>query len=82
MVNQQSDFDERRTDNLFDGGVGYGSTWAYRLSNTHLAMEALFYAKKTLSSKEDDPLDLDWQAAISFVSKCQNLPIKQREMGE
>ena len=75
LVNQQTDFDEKgRTDNLFDGGVGYGSTWAHSdLSNTHLAMEALFYAKKTLGTKEDDPFGLDWQAAISFVSKCQNL---------
>ena len=37
-------------------------------------MEALYYAKKTLSQKEDDPSELDWQAAIDFVSKCQNLP--------
>ena len=75
LVNQQSDFDEKgRTDNIFDGGVGYGSTRAHSdLSNTHLAMEALFYAKKTVGSKEEDPLGLDWQAVISFVSKCQNL---------
>ncbi len=76
LINQQSDFDVKgKTDNLFDGGVGYGSTWAHSdLSNTHLAMEALYYAKKTLSQKEDDPSELDWQAAIDFVSKCQNLP--------
>ena len=76
LVNQQSDFDQKgKTDHLFDGGVGYGSTWAHSdLSNTHLAMEALYYAKKSLPVKEDDPSDLDWQAAIDFVSKCQNLP--------
>ena len=81
LVNQQSDFDEKgKADNLFDGGVGYGSTWAHSdLSNTHIAMEALFYAKKTLGSKEGDPLGLDWQAAISFVSKCQNLPQSNTE---
>ncbi len=75
LVNQQSDFDEKgKTDNLFDGGVGYGSTWAHSdLSNTHLAMEALYYAKKSMDSKEGDSADLDWQAAIDFVSKCQNL---------
>ena len=81
LVNQQSDFDQKgKTDNTFDGGVGYGSRWAHSdLSNTHLAMEALFYAKKTLQSKESEDLDLDWDAAISFVSKCQNLSSTNQE---
>ena len=76
LVNQQSDFDEKgKKDNVFDGGGGYGSTWAHSdLSNTHLALEALYYAKKTIGSKEEDITKLDWQAAIDFVSKCQNLP--------
>jgi squalene-hopene/tetraprenyl-beta-curcumene cyclase len=76
LVNQQSDFDQKgKPDNLFDGGIGYGSTWAHSdLSNTHLAMEALYYAKKKLQKKEEDQADLDWEAAIQFVSKCQNLP--------
>ena len=42
-------------------------------------MEALYYAKKTLENKEDEDLDLDWDAAISFVTKCQNLPSTNRE---
>ena len=76
LVNQQSDFDQKgKTDNLFDGGIGYGSTWAHSdLSNTHLAMEALYYAKNSLKKQEEGQSDLDWQAAIDFVSKCQNLP--------
>jgi squalene-hopene/tetraprenyl-beta-curcumene cyclase len=75
LINQQSDFDRKGTpDNNFDGGIGYGSTWAHSdLSNTHLAMEALYYAKQTLKAKEEEGFDLDWDAAISFVSKCQNL---------
>lgn len=75
LINQQSDFDEKgKLDNVFDGGVGYGSTWAHSdLSNTHLAMEALYYAKKTFPSKEEVEMELDWDAAIAFVSKCQNL---------
>jgi len=81
LVNQQSDFDQKgKIDNTFDGGVGYGSRWAHSdLSNTHLAMEALFYAKKTLQFKESEDLDLDWDAAISFVSKCQNLSSTNQE---
>ena len=49
------------------------------LSNTHLAMEALFYAKKSYQNNEGDFADLDWDAAISFVSKCQNLPSTNNE---
>ena len=81
LVNQQSDFDRKgETDNVFDGGVGYGSRWAHSdLSNTHLAMEALFYAKKTYKNTEQEIIDLDWDAAISFVSKCQNLPSTNNE---
>jgi squalene-hopene/tetraprenyl-beta-curcumene cyclase len=81
LINQQSDFDNKgKLDNVFDGGVGYGSRWAHSdLSNTHLAMEALFYAKKSYQSKEGDNFELDWDAAISFVSKCQNLPSSNSE---
>lgn len=81
LVNQQHDFDKRgQTDNVFDGGIGYGARWAHSdLSNTHLAMEALFYAKKMLETKEGEDLDLDWEAAISFVGKCQNLPKTNKE---
>ncbi len=81
LVNQQSDFDRKgQSDNVFDGGIGYGSRWAHSdLSNTHLAMEALYYAKKTYQNKEGEGIDLDWDAAISFVSKCQNLPATNKE---
>ena len=75
LVNQQSDFDKRgQDDNVFDGGIGYGARWAHSdLSNTHLAMEALFYSKKMLAPREADNVELDWEAAINFVGRCQNL---------
>ena len=81
IINQQSDFDQKGIrDNLFDGGVGYGSTWAHSdLSNTHLALEALYYYKKSIPSKEGDLFDLDWDAAIEFVSNCQNLPSSNKQ---
>ena len=81
LINQQSDFDKKgELDNTFDGGIGYGSRRAHSdLSNTHLAMEALFYAKRSLKPKEGDALDLDWDAAIAFVQKCQNLPKTNKE---
>lgn len=81
LVNQQSDFDKRgESDNVFDGGIGYGARWAHSdLSNTHLAMEALFYAKKMLVPREGEDFELDWESAINFVGKCQNLPQKNKE---
>ena len=81
IINQQSDFDRKgENDNLFDGGVGYGSTWAHSdLSNTHLALEALYYAKNRIKQAEQNQVDLDWDAAIDFVSKCQNLPSSNKQ---
>lgn len=76
LINQQSDFDARgKTDNVFDGGIGYGGTYAHSdLSNTHLALEALHYSKRFLSDTAAGAgeFDLDWGAAIEFVEKCQN----------
>ncbi len=77
LINQQQDYDKRGTvDNLFDGGIGYGGSYAHSdLSNTHLAMEALYYSKQVLADTEFDEsgeFDLDWDAAIEFVSLCQN----------
>ena len=81
LVNQQSDFDKRgESDNVFDGGIGYGARWAHSdLSNTHLAMEALFYSKKMLERSEGEDFELDWEAAINFVGRCQNLPQSNKQ---
>ena len=81
LVNQQADFDKReKADNVFDGGIGYGARWAHSdLSNTHLAMEALFYSKKMLAPREGEDFELDWEAAINFVGRCQNLPENNKQ---
>ena len=81
LVNQQSDFDKRgEADNVFDGGIGYGARWAHSdLSNTHLAMEALFYSKQMLAPREGEDFELDWEAAINFVGRCQNLPKNNKQ---
>ncbi len=64
-------------DSPYNGGIGYTSKSPYSdLSNTHFALEALYYSKNLMtdsaesSSKE---LKLDFDAAIKFVSRCQNL---------
>lgn len=79
LINQQADFDLKGvTDNPLDGGIGYGGTYAHSdLSNTHLALEALHHAEKYFKERELDissDIELDWEAAITFVSRTQNLP--------
>ncbi len=76
LINQQADFDERgKADNPMDGGIGYGGSHPHSdMSNTHLAMEALYYSRQVLSDRPGGVgMQLDWGAAIEFVSKCQNL---------
>ena len=83
VVGQQNDFDEKgKQDNPFDGGIGYGSQKGDQpahadMSNTHFALEALYYAQALLADKGDaakgEP-QLNYAAAIDFVKRCQNLP--------
>ncbi|MCP4848436.1 MAG: terpene cyclase/mutase family protein [Verrucomicrobiaceae bacterium] len=76
LVNQQSDFDRKgETDNVFDGGVGYGSSYSHPdLSNTYHALEALHYTRDLVKEAPDKAFDLDWEAAINFVANCQQRP--------
>jgi len=64
-----------------DGGFGYGPVGASPkrmhpdLDNTLIALEALRAYKKARPTTEIPAgKDLDWQAAIDFISRCQNLP--------
>lgn len=87
LINQQQDYDKKGvTDNLFDGGIGYGGSYAHSdLSNTHLALEALYYSKKALADTEFDQsseFDLDWDAAIEFVSMTQNTEATTKKLGD
>lgn len=80
IIGQQNDFDEKgKTDNAFDGGVGYGSHEPAHadLSNTHFAIEALYFSKKLLEDQGkpvDKDHDLNWAAALKFIERCQNRP--------
>ena len=70
-------------DEPFDGGVGYGTKDHSDMSNTHIALEAMKYSEFLES---DDQLALykdlqglqknrlDWDAALKFIERCQNLP--------
>lgn len=67
-----------------DGGIGYGSVGASPkrghpdLDNTLLALEALKASQGTIADKKGEK-DLNWQAAIEFISRCQNLPETNKE---
>lgn len=59
-----------------DGGIGYGSKPPTDMSNTHLALEALYLSQKLLADdpdREKQEPKLNYAAAIQFVSRCQNL---------
>ncbi len=64
-----------------DGGFGYGPTGTSPkrqhpdLDNTLTALEAIrTFAKARPATELAAGKDLNWQAAIDFVSRCQNLP--------
>jgi squalene-hopene/tetraprenyl-beta-curcumene cyclase len=78
LVRHQTDIDKPgEADNAFDGGLGYTPDRGYAdLSNTYLALEALYYSEQYLKNSPEHQLkmDLNWKMAIEFISKCQNRP--------
>ena len=75
IAGQYDDGEKGKQDTPYDGGVGYGSKPPTDMSNTHFALEALYHARIYL---QDDPStknepQLNYSAAIDFVSRCQNL---------
>ena len=76
LIDNQWDIGKKKeTDNPNDGGVGYGSKNDHTdMSNTYLAIEALALSKKVVEDgKYGDQPDLDWDAAVTFLSRSQNL---------
>ncbi len=76
LIDNQWDIDKKKeTDNVNDGGVGYGSHKEHTdMSNTYLAIEALALSKKIIEDgKHGAQPDLDWDAAVTFLSRNQNL---------
>lgn len=76
LIGQQTDWGVKgANDTEFDGGIGYGGSYEHSdLSNTHLALEALYHTRTLANdSGEKDVKDLDWGAALEFVSRCQNI---------
>lgn len=76
LVGQQTDWGESgNTDTRFDGGIGYGGTYKHSdMSNTYLALEALYHTKRLAHDSEHGKQpELDWESALTFISRCQNL---------
>ncbi len=78
LIANQWDIGEKgKTDNQNDGGIGYGSKDDHTdMSNTYLAIEALALSDKVIEDGEyaDEP-NLDWDAALKFLSRSQNLTV-------
>lgn len=75
LISQQTDYSNNKAMNKFHGGIGYGSSHPHSdMSNTYLSIEAIklseVYAKDTNVEKQPE---LDWEAALQFISRCQNL---------
>jgi len=80
LISRQFDLDEKgKQDNPLDGGIGYGDDRGNHadISNTHFALEALYYSEALLADKGDAAKNepkLNFAAAIDFIQRCQNRP--------
>ena len=76
LISKQWDIGEKgKTDNPNDGGIGYGSKDDHTdMSNTYLAIEAIALSDKIIQDGNyaDEP-KLNWDAALTFLSRSQNL---------
>ncbi len=82
LVSLQGDFGEKgKLDDVFDGGIGYGTKYEHSdLGNTLAALEALYYSKRVIEDKNPgEARDLNWAAAIHFLENCQNLPAYNKQ---
>ena len=79
LIGLQWDFDKKgKLDNPLDGGIGYGGTYPHSdMSNTTLALEALYYTSHLVSEDKDADIEmkqLNWKAVRHFLQNSQNLP--------
>jgi squalene-hopene/tetraprenyl-beta-curcumene cyclase len=82
LVHLQSDFAGKETlDDVFDGGVGYGTKYRHSdMGNTLAALEALYYSRQLVEDQAlSETEDLNWAAAIRFLQNCQNLPTHNKQ---
>lgn len=87
LVSKQQDFGRPgETDNILDGGIGYGDgSEASNMSTTQFTLGALYHSREMLADTEyavAEESDLDWEAAITFLSRCQNSEETVEEVGD
>ncbi|MGF1449991.1 MAG: cycloartenol synthase [Opitutales bacterium] len=77
VAQQQLDYRPGTDQAAYLGGIGYGNSYRHSdMSNTSLAIDALHRTRDLLersAEAENDPR-LDWDAAIGFLTRSQNLP--------
>lgn len=72
IQSQHDEGEQGMGDSPYDGGIGYGRTDKNPdLSNTVLALESLYYSRYLKGEKDTD---LNWAAAIKFITRTQHLP--------
>lgn len=84
LINQQADWDTKgEADNKYDGGIGYGGSYNHSdMSNTYLAIEALRLSRNIAQDNaEGKQPELNWDAAIQFISRTQNLKATNDQPG-
>jgi squalene-hopene/tetraprenyl-beta-curcumene cyclase len=76
LIGLQTDMGEPgKIDTEMDGGIGYGSRYQHSdMGNTLYALEAIYYSRQLAMDKGAGEPELNYQAAISFLQNCQNLP--------
>ena len=82
LIGLQRDFGEQgKLDDVYDGGIGYGSKYPHSdMGNTLAALEALYYSKHLAADKDTGPgSDLNYAAAIHFLQNCQSLPSHNKQ---
>ena len=78
IINQQSDLIRKELGIIYLMVVIRFNLGTLRPVQHHLALEALYYFKKA-SLQRGGFIRSDWDAAIEFVSNCQNLPSSNKQ---
>lgn len=83
VINLQQDWDKKgENDSPYDGGIGYGGSYPHSdLSNTYLSIEALKLSEAYARDTAEKQPELNWEAAISFLSRTQNLEATNDQPG-
>jgi squalene-hopene/tetraprenyl-beta-curcumene cyclase len=80
IIGQQGHFPPGSMGEAYDGGVGYGDkSLHFDVSNTSFALEALHETRHLSENTVAGAKDLNWNAAIAFLERCQNVPSRNHE---